>query len=275
MKAPLRTLCVSLVAIIGIFNAGLVSAQTKTPQPAPITFNSFTGIYRLSRDSRGLSLLTTEETILADFPGSNSFYGITRTIPLNFQDHSLNVKVLNVSDAAGNIVPYKTSKDKNGNLVITTGDPNITLYGSQTIKIRYQTTGVVNLNSKSDEFLLNVNGRGWNQVFNRVDATVYIPAIFQASLKSQPVCYLVLNITTNNNCQINVKKSPQQTIITSRAQSLQPHQALVLKMEFKPSTFTNKHPVPAAVLIAISATLILLGSVSLRAYKKTLNAKLP
>src|SRR5207244_3616733 len=109
-------------------------------QPASsnqLILNSFTGIYHLSRDSRGLSLLTSEETIVADFP-SAGFYGIKRSIPSKYQNHSVNVKILSVSDAAGTPVPYKTSTDNSGNIVVTTGDPDISLFGSQTIKINYQ-----------------------------------------------------------------------------------------------------------------------------------------
>jgi hypothetical protein len=252
-----------LVGIIVYCSSFVAYAQPKTSQPQ-IIFNSFTGIYHLSRDSKGLSLLTIEETILADFPGNGSFYGITRVLPKSFQSHSLNIKVLNVSDAAGNIVPFKTSEDKDGNLVITTGDPGITLYGSQTIKIRYQTTGVVNLEKAADEFLLNVNGRGWNQGFNKVNATVHIPASFQASLKGKPSCYIALNNVNNANCEISIKNSPQETLITSRAQSLAAHQALVLKLNFKHATFTNSHASAGKKIILSLAAII--GAVALVGY---------
>src|SRR3954463_6646283 len=70
-----------------------------------IIFNSFNGIYHLSRDRKGLSLLTTEETIVADF--GSGFYGITRELPSQYQGHSVDIKILGVVDAASNPVPYK------------------------------------------------------------------------------------------------------------------------------------------------------------------------
>jgi hypothetical protein len=159
MTLLLRSLTTLVVGWLLLLCPVAVFAQAKAT-PAQIRFDSLTAIYHLSRDKKGLSLLTTEETIVADFPGNASYYGITRSIPKNYQNHSVNVKVLGVSDAAGDVIPFKTSTDTNDNIVVTTGDPSITLYGSQTIKIRYQTSGVVNLKNKSDEFLLNVNGRG-------------------------------------------------------------------------------------------------------------------
>jgi hypothetical protein len=265
MKLIKCLIFLSCLGFINVFNPHLVSAQTKVPQPQ-ITFESFTGIYHLSRDSRGLSLLTSEETILTDFPGNGSFYGITRTIPKEFQNHSVNVKVLNVSDAAGNIVPYKTTPDSSNNLVITTGDPSITLYGSQTIKIKYQTTGVINLNNKTDDFLLNVNGRGWNQPFGRVDSTLYVPSSFGGNLTSEPICYTVLGNSSNSNCKLKTKNSPQEIVITASASPIAAHQALVVKLQFKPATFTNKHAVSTKKLLLISAALIFVGMVALISY---------
>ncbi len=238
---------------------GVASLWLATPVEAAtnqINFDSFTGIYHLSRDSRGLSLLTTEETIVADFPASG-FTGITRQLPKSFQNHSVNIKILNVRDAAGDPVPYKTSTDTSGDLVVTTGDPAITLSGPQTIKLTYQTTGVINLSTKLDEFLLNVNGRGWGQPFNMVDATLYIPASFQARLQGKPSCYTSLNSQNAAYCQISAQQTADSTVVTARSRPVPAHQALVMKLDFAPDTFTNKH---ASLLKPI--ILIILGAIS-------------
>ncbi len=247
------------LGLASLWLAPLASAQDAAAQPQ-IAFDSLTGIYHLSRDSRGLSLLTTEETIVADFPGS-SYYGITRALPKNFQNHAVDLRILNVTDAAGDQVPYKTSSIGD-NLVITTGDPAIALSGSQTIKIIYQTRGVVDLGSKTDEFLLDVNGRGWDQPIGRVDAALYIPASFKASLKGNPTCYTSLNGYNSNNCLINTQKKADTTIITSRAQPVSAHQALVLKLAFAPSTFSNGHSYLArSVWLGVGAILILVAAI--------------
>jgi hypothetical protein len=227
------------VGLVILCSTPQASAQAKNITPQ-IRFDTFNGVYHLSRDNKGLSLLTTEETIVADFPGNGSFYGITRSIPKKYQGHTVNVKVLSITDAAGNSVPYKVKNDASDNLVITTGDPAITLYGSQTIKIKYQTRDVVNLNQKTDEFLLNVNGRGWDQPFSQVNAALYVPAVFKAKLVGSPSCYLALNNTQNNSCQIDTQKTSDANIIISKAKDLSPHQALVMKLNFASSTFTNK-----------------------------------
>jgi hypothetical protein len=252
----------AILAFLGIFfscSGALVSAQLKNA-PAQITFDSFTGIYHLSRDSRGLSFLTTEETILADFPGNGSYYGITRSIPKKYQNSSVDVKILSVSDAAGNPVPYKTKTDSTGSLVITTGDPAINLYGSQTIKIKYQTSGVINLKQKTDEFLLNVNGRGWDQPFNKVEATLYVPKVFNAKLTSEPKCYLALNNSQINNCNTVTQKKSAETVITAKSVQLAPHQALLMKLNFAPTTFTNQHPFWNKTKITVGAMALMFAT---------------
>jgi hypothetical protein len=238
MTLLIRSLTTLVVGWLLLLSPTAAYAQIKASS-AQITFDSLTAIYHLSRDKKGLSLLTTEETIVADFPGNASYYGITRSIPKNYQNHSVNVKVLGASDAAGDVIPFKAATDASGNIVVTTGDPSITLYGSQTIKIRYQTSGVVNLKNKSDEFLLNINGRGWNQPFSKINSTLYVPSSFNAKLKNEPSCYLALGTTISKECEISTKKSANESVVRAKATNVAAHQALVMKLEFAPSTFAN------------------------------------
>jgi hypothetical protein len=259
MKQKLWLLiAVTCIGLATIWHAPALAAQAKTSPE--ITFNSFTGIYHLSRDSRGLSLLTTEETIVADFP-NGGFYGIKRELPKNYQNHSVDVKILSITDAAGDPIPYKTTENPSY-LTITTGDPTITLLGSQTIKISYQTSGVINLGQKTDDFLLNVNGRGWDQSLGRVNTTLYIPTSFGTSLTDNPTCYVSPG---NNTCRINTQKNNQQITITSSASAVAAHQALVLRLHFKPATFTNNHP-PLSIPLIILAGVILLAAILIVLY---------
>ncbi len=261
----LLTLVWVIVSFNLLFSPLVVLATTNQTNIDQINFDNFTGVYHLSRDKNGLSLLTSEEIILANFPSNNSFYGITRSIPKKYQNHSVEVKVLNITDSAGNSVPYKTKNDSD-NLIITTGDPAITLYGSHTFKINYQTSGVINLSQKNDEFLLNVNGRGWDRPFNQVNATLFIPNSFNASLTSDPTCYTVLNDSKSADCEINTQKNSKDTVITSKVGPLIAHQALVLKLEFAPSTFTNKHT-NAKTYYIIAITTVAFTSVAIFMYQ--------
>lgn len=242
---------------LSLLSAGVTRAEI----PPSISFDSFNGIYHLSRDSQGLSLLTAEETIVADF-SSNGYYGITRQLPKQYQNQSVDVKVLSIVDAAGNAIPYKIANDNADNLVITTGDPAIMLSGSQTFKLTYQTKGVINLSQSRDEFLLNVNGRGWDQPFGRVNATLFIPASFRANLTAEPTCYTAVGNSQTNECNIKTRRNGDATVITAKAGPLVAHQALILKLEFTPSTFTNNRSSKQVLVVGVTAICLIVTAVS-------------
>jgi hypothetical protein len=223
------------LALIGTFHPVLAQVAP----PAKIIYGSFNGVYHLSRDASDLSLLTVEENISAHFPSNGNFSGISRQIPKNFQGRSVEVKVLSVQDAASNPVPYKTTSNKD-NVVVTTGDPDIKLIGSQIFKINYQAKGVVNLAANQDEFLLNINGRGWDQPFGRVSGTLHIPTSFAADLRNSATCYLSTDNLKSNNCQINSQKTNSEFLLSAKAAPVAAHQALIIKVDFKPATFTDK-----------------------------------
>ena len=232
-----------LLIWVGLTSVFLTWQPTALAQALPlapaIAFDSFNGTYHLSRDANGRSLLTSEEVILADFPGNGQFYGITRSIPKTYQGRSVDVRVLNVTDASGNPVPYKTASDKSGELVLTIGDNGITIYGLQTYRISYQTRDVINLNTPQNQFLLNVNGRGWSQPFNQVSAVVHLPASFSADLTSKPSCYIGYLNATSLECSVTTQKQAGETVITSKAiGQVAPQHALVVKLNFKLATFT-------------------------------------
>jgi hypothetical protein len=241
MRYQPKKLSLSVVLFLFIGLLPKIAAAQAAATARPIIFNSFTGTYHLSRDAANHSLLTTEEVILADFPSQGNYYGITRSVPQNYQGRSVKVKVNNVTDASGSPVPFKTAPDKQGNLVITTGDPGITIYGLQTFHINYQTRDVVNTNLATDQFLLDINGRGWSQPFAQVSGTIHIPKSFVSSLIGQPSCYIGYLKTTTNDCAIQTKDNTSETVITVKSLTgVAAQHALVAKINFHTSTFSVK-----------------------------------
>lgn len=257
---PLKPLLILTATVL--LAGSTAAAQSPVPLSNQLTLDSFTGVYHLSRDSRGLSLLTTEETIVADFP-AGGLSGIRRELPANFQSHSAHVKILDVEDAAGNPVPYKTTTD-NGNLLITTGDPSITLYGSQTFKIRYQTSDVINLGPHMDEFLLDVNGRGWDVPMGNVSATLYLPDSFRATLQDRPLCYRSLGSHNDTDCQVEEHRSNSgETVLAAKTRYVAAHEALVLRIDFKPATFAGSHGHDRRWAFIAAAGAVILGAAGL------------
>lgn len=239
-----------------VFSCYQVASAQLVTTPSEITFNSFTATYHLSRDAGGRSLLTTEEVILADFASNSRLSGIVRSIPKTYQGHNVEVKIIKITDVSGTDINYKTSVDKDGNLVINIGDPSIYLYGSQTFRISYQTKDVVDLNKTANQFILNVNGRGWSQGFGKVSASLYIPRSFSSNLISRPICYLGYLKTTSNDCRLSNQQRRQEILVSAETtRPLRPFEALVLKTTFKTTTFSAKKPFGStklAILISLS-----------------------
>ncbi len=262
----LRSISVLVVFIAA--SSHVASAQTTNSQPA-ITFNSFNGNYYLSRDAENHSLLTSEEVVLADFPSTGKFTGITRIIPQFYQGNSVKIKVLSVTNSSGQDIPYKESSNRDQNLAITIGDPEVTLLGSQTFRIKYQTRNVVNLGGDKNEFLLLVNGRGWSQGFGQVNAVVHIPRSFSANLTSDPTCYIGYQDKALNNCTVETKSTAEEIQITSKSSGLLANQSLIIKMVFKPATFINdpKAKGPKTIFV-VGGAIVFLGIVMFMRSKK-------
>lgn len=242
-----------------LMNSHIITAQATNNQV--IVFDSFNATYRLSRDAQNRSLLTTEEVILAGFPAGGSYTGITRTIPQNYQNNDVKVKVLNVLDTASRPLPFKTTTDKDGNLVLSTGDPAILVYGTQTFRINYQTRDVINIKSKENEFLLTVNGRGWSQPFNKVAAVVHIPSSFHSNITATPECYMGYGTERSSTCEIISEKKADETVITAKSlETVKANQSLVIKILFKDATFAQAaKPVDRTLIVGGIATLIIAG----------------
>jgi len=260
MKLQFRLWLLSVLWLLGIISYGDIAWAQATIKNPDIVIESFDGTYHLSRDANNRSLLTTDEVVLADFPAQGNYIGITREIPKSYQGRNVEIKILKVTDVAGNTIPYKTST-KGNNLVVTIGNPKINLYGSQTFKLSYQTKGVINITSTTNEFLLNVNGRGWNQSIDKVRANIYIPKTFDFNLTSMPSCYVGYNHQTLNNCGLSTKnRGSEQLISVKNITQLAANQGLVVKLNFKTSTFSNKKDFWSSGKIALVSTVVITAS---------------
>lgn len=268
-----RNLCAVMLLIMCVIGLGQKALAQKAIESRPtIAFDSFSATYFLSRDAENNSLLTSQEAILAEFPSSGAFSGITRTIPQFYQNQSVRVKILNITDATGKDIPFKTATGKDKNLVITTGDPSITLYGFQTFKINYQTRNVINLKDLNDEFLLDVNGHGWSQEFGQVNAVIHIPNSFNSSLVGRPNCYIGYQTSKSGDCTLTSIKNAQETVITAKSKaSVAAQHSLVVRLQFKQATFSNTKSLwqrhKPVIIIALAAIVLTGVILSVRKFK--------
>ncbi|HEY8806217.1 MAG TPA: DUF2207 domain-containing protein [Candidatus Limnocylindria bacterium] len=123
--------------------------------------------------------LLIAEAIDVDFDGLQK-HGIFRDIPTRYRyddthDRLYRVTVQSVTDASGRPLTYQVSS---GDTVteLKIGDPNRTVSGKQTYRIRYTVAGALNAFGDHDELYWNVNGDQWGVPAAIIAARVTAPA---------------------------------------------------------------------------------------------------
>lgn len=170
----LRVLATMLLALSALLPMAASSARAAD---GGWTITSFDVQVEIQRDGR----LVVDETLAVDF-GSLERHGIFRYVPVKYEWPSekrkirvYELQVLSVTDAKGRPWRYETS-GQDVNVEIKVGDPDRTLSGAQTYRIRYVVKGVLNSFADRDELFWNVTGGDWGVPIVRSSATVRAPA---------------------------------------------------------------------------------------------------
>ncbi len=219
--------------------ASMRSARAQNVQDFDI--KSFTADYYLGRNADNEAELRVEERITAVFPKYDQNHGILRAIPKKYEDNSLKLKVIGVTDQLGNEYPYSSST-QNDNLVLKIGDANKYVHGETTYVISYTMRDVITYYDEHDEWFWDVNGTEWMQPFGSVAARVHIPNGLAESISKSPKCFTGAMGSTASNCEITQSVENDNTIVNVRAANLLPGQNLSFVMGFEKNTFSPYQP---------------------------------
>jgi hypothetical protein len=121
---------------------------------------------------------TVVETIAYDF-GAEQRHGIFRRIPVRYgrghaADYRIGLDVERVDDGAGTPLPFRVSH-AGRDVTIRIGDPDRTVTGTHTYRIRYRVTRGVLYFADHDEIYWNVTGTEWPVPIERAGAVVLLP----------------------------------------------------------------------------------------------------
>ncbi len=138
------------------------------------TFSSFDGLYTLGTDAAGHSIMTVQETLVAQFPDFDQNRGIRRTLFTTYDGHPVELTVVSVTDETG--TPRLYTEESTSNSIDVTIANDAFVYGEQAYVITYTMVDVTRFyaDTKADELYWDTNGTGWPQSFDRVTATVEI-----------------------------------------------------------------------------------------------------
>ncbi|MEZ4502364.1 MAG: DUF2207 domain-containing protein [Dehalococcoidia bacterium] len=125
--------------------------------------------------------MVVDETIEYDF-GSAQRHGILRDIPVRLRyddryDRVYDLDVLEVSASPGTPAQYQEEHPGGGLLRLRIGDPDQTITGSHTYRIRYRVRGALNGFEDHDELFWNAIGGEWSAPISSAIVTVVMPGV--------------------------------------------------------------------------------------------------
>jgi len=221
------------------------------------TFSSFYGEYHLGTDAEGRSVLTTVETLTAEFPQADQNHGIIRALVDNFDGHPVDLEIESVTDENGNPREYETDSEDEFT-VLTIQDEDVFVHGQQTYVITYTQHNVTRYfaDNNSDEFYWDVNGTGWAQPFENVSATVYLEDGLSAASTS-------VDSFSGSEGEANPATIDElDDGYTFSASNLGPGENLSFAIGFEPGTFVERDgsffaaPWPTLSLIGTAGALL-------------------
>lgn len=248
-----------------LFACVAIPAHTGAQNPQNFSFESFNADYSLDRTPDGAAYMWVMETLVADFPDSNQNHGILRAIPERYQNHSLRLDYISVTDENGKPYPY-TAYDQNDNRVLKIGDPNSYVHGKKVYIISYQLKDVISFYKDHDELFWDINGDQWGQPFKIVVASFHITPKLTNNLQDRLLCYKGEFNSNQRDCSIARTITDGTATVTASASNLQPQQTLSAVLAFKPGTFQlspvakkelrlRKIELVASIVLAISLPL--------------------
>jgi len=211
------------------------AASTARSDVDSFTFSSFNAIYTLGLDKAGHSIMTVQETLVAQFPAIDQNHGIRRSLVDSYDGHPTDLTVDSVTDDAGNPRDYTEEQSDTG-LDVVIAAPDF-VHGEQTYVITYTQHDVTRFyaDTKADEFYWDTNGTGWAQPFDSVTATVVIDPTLLESLNG--------NVDASYGAEGATNKATiteTDTGYTFEATNLGSYENLTFAIGFEPNTFVAR-----------------------------------
>lgn len=224
----------ALALFLGIIiSAGAAAGQARAGVN-DFVIKDYTINYSLGRDAERRSVLTTKETIVAEFPSFDQNHGIERAIPSSYDGHSTSLKITSVTDASGNGWNYSTY-GSNDHEVLRIGDADKYVHGRQTFVITYTQRDVTDYfaNTQRDEFYWDTNGTDWRVPIERLSVTLRLDDSLRSSLTGNTACYQG-SFGATDTCTL---QQQQGNVFTTTSSSLSPGQNVTMAIGFKAGTF--------------------------------------
>ncbi|HSW91106.1 MAG TPA: DUF2207 domain-containing protein [Candidatus Saccharimonadales bacterium] len=191
--------------------------------------------YHLARDNDGRSTLKTVERITAVFPSFDQNHGLERALPKEYDGHTTNLIIQSVTDETGIPLSYSDANSTSETTVLRIGDADTYVHGEKTYVITYAQHDVTRYfgDTNDDEFYWDVNGTGWTQQIQRVQARVFIDEAIGSSVTGKTSCYQGY-VGSKDACSSTSNGTP---MVFSSTRVLQSGENVSFAVGFTPHTF--------------------------------------
>ena len=221
--------------------------------PNNFTITHYDIAFSLTRDADKRSVLTTKETIVADFPSTNQNHGIERAIPKKYDSHSTSLNITSVKDATGHTLPHKTY-DQGQYTVLRIGDADTYVHGQQQYVIEYTQRDVTKVfdDTHKAEFYWDTNGTEWRVPIQELSVSLTIDASVRHDLTGDMMCYQG-KFGAIDRCVM----THENGTYTTRVDNLKAGENVTVAVGFAPEAFA---PYQASIFeVLLGAWLVLQG----------------
>lgn len=267
-----KTLLVAGLALVGTVGSVIgLTTQSVSAGVDNFYFDKMEVDYYLSKNAEGRSQLRVKEVFYPVFPEYNQNRGIIRSIPLTYQNHTVDLKMGEMLRDDRPAPVYK-NETKSGFRVLTIRDRSDVAYlhGQHKFEFNYTMSDVTMKpkNSPRQEFYWDTNGTGWRQRFNQIVARVHLDESVRADFNpNQIACYSGLLRSTSQDCFYQVSAGGDVVTFTTN-KPLGAGGNMTLALQFGEATFASykisgTHRLLAALVAILGTTGVVLTVIAL------------
>ncbi|HOQ53446.1 MAG TPA: DUF2207 domain-containing protein [Micropruina sp.] len=229
-----------LMAVPLMIDAVRAGTVTATSAENRFTVVAFVGEYDARRSGDRLAIDVTEH-ITADFPRRYVNHGIERRLRSSYRGESVELANIRVTGTNGKPIAFtRRSESGSDDVVLRIGSANTYVFGRVDYVISYTIGNAMVQAGDRQEIYLDVNGTGWLQRFDRVQATLSVAPDLAGHLLGEEACYQGAAGSTET-CAITRSGDSFST----EALALGPRQNMTIAVGFRPGTVARA--LPAAV----------------------------
>lgn len=238
-----HTLAAIALAAVALLAPAGASAATDAPSASAsvrsdvndFSYASWDARYEVGLDDEGRARLHVSEALTARFPDFDQNRGIVRGLPTTYQNASLELEVLSVTDETGAPAPYEI-EEEDGILYVLTGDDDF-VRGLTTYVIEYEMRDVIlhRDDGRADEFYWDLLPLDSTQLIEAFKAEIVFDEAMSDALSGSTSCYIGY-YGSAEPCTLEQQQTEGTAEFRVSSEDLAPGEGVTVAIGFDPGT---------------------------------------